>query len=713
MSARFRFCALLLLTLLCASLAVGQKSATSSVKSLFTPQPKTPAAEPTPPAATPAPQPASLAIPLPDVAARSEDLTRMLRDIVNGLPTSQQLEAMRTTLDERREELQSKQQDLDALLAATPSTLEIREEQNYWQAMEEETALSRRQLLDWANAAQSAIQQLQAQLPQWKATLEANQATPELGPTLDVIQQAVHNIQQLQAQAQDQLRVIVNLQVRAASQDQLALDSIDRLTKAQGHLEGRLLERDSLPLWQLGRRRDVGESNELFTSAGARLRGIRAFSRDTRGALAGLLVLLLLSLFGAYRLHLATRGVQPATAEQDKALRITHHWFALGILPPLLVSYLLAPLAPLPLIGLGILLSFIPLLALLPPLIEPRFRTLLYWLAGVYLVDAAVSWISFSPTHKREVQFVTNLAVLVVFAILVRPSRMSIAEGASRARRLRVFGMQLAVLILGISLIANLFGYVKLSQFLGFLSLFSTFIAISVFAGLRVFTLLLLEGIDAPPAQQLAMIRLHRDAIARWVPRILQWIGIFIWLTATLDLMGLREWVIKRIDDVLDFHIAGGSSDITLKGVLGFFLILLIGYAISSTVRFLVREELLSRFHLSRGLPELLASTLHYLLLLAGVLSGDQRRRRRAQQVHRAHRSAGRRRRLRPAEYRQQLRLRPHSPVRAPDSHWRRARHRRHYRQGHAHRHPLQHGQDLPGSRGHHSQCQLHLRQGD
>src|SRR5581483_9550576 len=37
---------------------------------------------------------------------------------------------------------------------------------------------------------------------------------------------------------------------------------------------------------------------------------------------------------------------------------------------------------------------------------------------------------------------------------------------------------------------------------------------------------------------------------------------------------------------------------------------------ISSSIRFLLREELLSRFHLSRGLPDLFASTLHYLLLL-------------------------------------------------------------------------------------------------
>ena len=64
------------------------------------------------------------------------------------------------------------------------------------------------------------------------------------------------------------------------------------------------------------------------------------------------------------------------------------------------------------------------------------------------------------------------------------------------------------------------------------------------------------------------------------------------------------------------FSIAGGSSGVTLGGVLGFFLILLVGYGISSACAFCCARNLLSRFHLSRGLPELISSTLHYLLLL-------------------------------------------------------------------------------------------------
>ncbi len=588
------------------------QSLTGGAKKDSTP-PAPAVAPPAPAVTTPAP---SVAIPLPDVAARSEDLNRLLRDVAEQLPAPEQLDTSKTILDEREADLQSKLKEVDGLLAGAPSSLEVREEENYWRTIEKETAASRQQLLDWANAAQSAIQKLQAQQPQWTATLAENQASPGLGPTLDVIHSSVDAIQQLLTRAQAQLRLIVNLQVRAATQDQLALNVLDQLAKARGRLEGRLLERDSLPLWQLTQRHQIGENSEFFLTASARLRSIQAFARDNTGPLTGLAILLILSLFGAYRLHLATRHLKPVDDSQAKVLHIARHWIALGLLLPLLCGYLLAPFAPLALIGLGILVSLVPILILLPPSMDPRYRKLLYCLFGVYALNAFVVWMSLSPAHKREVQFLANLAIFLAFLILVRPSRMSRLERASRSQHIFLFGMRLAVAILGISLVANFFGYVKLAQSMGYLALYSTFIAISMLAGVRIFTQLLLAGIEVPAAQQLAAVRLHRDGIVRWVPRLLRWTGIFIWLIATLDLMGVRDLVTGWIFELLDFHIAGRSANVTLGGVVGCFLILLVGYAISSALRFLLREELLSHFHLSRGLPELIASTLHYLLLL-------------------------------------------------------------------------------------------------
>ena len=589
----------------------------SAAKLLLGKTEEKPAAAPTTPApAPPAPTPQPVAIPLPDVATRSEDLKRLLRGISEKLPTTDQLAAIQSQLQDRSAQLTTQQKETDALLAATPNTLELREQENFWRNKQKETASTRRELHDWANAAQSAVQQITAQQPAWNATLQENENTPGLGPAQDVIQDSVNRLQQLMGQAQDQLRVIVNLQVVAANQDQAALDVVDELERAREFQDSRLLEQDSLPLWQLTERHQTGETGEMYLAASTRLLGIRAFATENAGAISALALLALFSLAVAFRLHLLARGLQAETPEQQQALHITRHWIALGFLPPLLFGYLLAPVAPVPLIGLVILISFVPIVILLPPFIQPRFRRLLYSMAGVYALSALVAWVNFSPATKREVQFAINLALLAVFAYLVSPPRLAHLPEESRVHRLLVFGIRLAVLLLGGCIAANLFGYVKLAQFLGVLCLYSSFIAISMVTGVRIFTRLLLEGIDRPGAQQLAVVRSYRDGIVRWLPRLFTWAGILIWLTATVNLLGLSEWVTKQFRAVLDYRIAGGSVGVTLGGVLGFFLILLVGYSGSAIIRFLVREELLSRFHLSRGLPELIASTLHYLLLL-------------------------------------------------------------------------------------------------
>ena len=99
------------------------------------------------------------------------------------------------------------------MLAGSPSAMEVREQETYWHIFSTEGAATRRQLLDWANAAQSAVQQLQTLQPQWTLTLEENKNTPDLGPTLDVIRGRRQKHSDDQSQAQELLRMIVNLQV--------------------------------------------------------------------------------------------------------------------------------------------------------------------------------------------------------------------------------------------------------------------------------------------------------------------------------------------------------------------------------------------------------------------------------------------------------------------------------------------------------------------
>ncbi len=617
LSASAGYVVLILLFLAAPTLAQPGVSLSSLLGNKNNSQATQPAAPPTPP--TGAQPPA--AIPLPGVSTRAEELARLLRDIKGQLPTRDQLDAVKASVAERDTELATKQKEVETLLAGSIGGLELREQETYWHGFSSEGAATRKQLSDWANTAQTAVLQLQALQPQWDLTLQENEATPDLGPTLEVIRDAVKSIQTTKVHAQDLLRVIVNLQVTAASQHQAALEVLDQLEKSREQLKGRLLHRDRLPLWQFFQRRQQAETTDFLHSANARVIGIESFAQENLWIFILFGVVALLSLLGAYRLSVATRGISPSGDIQKWALDIVSHWVALGILPPLLLTFLLAPIAPLSLLGIAILLSFFSILILLPPLIEPRFRLPLYYLVAVYLFNSALMWVSLSSAAKREIQFLGSMAAVVLFAYLLRPKRLAQVERPSRSHEVLIFAARLAVAILAAAQLANLFGYYKLSQSLSGICIYSTFIALAVFTAQRVFSILVIAALEAPSAERLAVVRLHRAAICRWIPRVAHLTGILLWFGATLDLMGARIWVQDRIGAVLNFNIAGGSSNITLGGVLGFWTILLLGFALSTSLRFLLREEVLKRMHLKRGIPELISTTLHYLLLLLVFLS--------------------------------------------------------------------------------------------
>ena len=147
-------------------------------------------------------------------------------------------------------------------------------------------------------------------------------------------------------------------------------------------------------------------------------------------------------------------------------------------------GYLLVPNAPISLIGIVILISFVPILVLLPPFLERRFRLMLYFLVGFSAFNALVTWIPVNPTFKRELHFLGHCTLFFFFAYVLPPFSAARTKGVSLVRRLVLLGIWLAVAALGVALFADFFGYVRLSQFLAAACLYSAFIAISAFTAL-------------------------------------------------------------------------------------------------------------------------------------------------------------------------------------------------------------------------------------
>ncbi|HUO61103.1 MAG TPA: mechanosensitive ion channel domain-containing protein [Candidatus Acidoferrales bacterium] len=603
---------LLCLALVCHAQNPISQLVTGKSKPADTPAATAPAASSAADAQSAAPQ----IIPLPEVAVQSETLSQTLGSITATLPTNEQLAAINSGIAEHGTTLNTKREEVEALLSGSPSSSELREQENYWRGFQNLSSGWRKQLLGWANVAQGAVDQLDKLEPQWVATLDAYKNETELAPVVRLIRENLANVRKLRSRAMDELQLIVKMQIATGAQDQAAADVISRLSIAQQAFNEGLLTRDSLPFWQPSARRQQGENKDLYSTASSRWTAIREFAREHKGIVAFLLVLAAISLAMASRLRNATRTLETTLQIKPDARLLLERWIALGVLAPLLLAYVLAPAAPLPLNGLVVLASFFPILRLLAPLLGPQNRLMLYCLAGYYALATAVSWISVNFVLKREIGFLVVLLLFGTFAYLLRPKRSHSFATLSGGKRLLLLGARFAVATLGVSLVANFCGYVRLAQYLSLACVFSVFIGVSMYTGTRVYTTLLTAALELPQAERLAAARLHRERLLRWTPRIFVTIAVLVWLSSTLDLLRLHDGVASAIEGVLSFRIAGSASEITLGSVLGFFLMLAVGYLVASAIRFLLREEVLSRFHLARGLPDLIASTVYYLLLL-------------------------------------------------------------------------------------------------
>ncbi len=595
----------------------GTKPSSNPLSSLLKEKPKAPVVTPELPAAIPE-QPVPIS--LPDVAARSMDLGQALRDASAKLPTADQIDSLQKDIGDNGALIDSKVEEANRLLAGNPNSLEVREEENYWRGIAAFTASWQQQLLTWANDAQATVNMVDAQEPVWSATLEANKDNRDLGPVLTVLESNLADLRRLRKQAQGVLQTAVKLQIQVGSFDQTAETMVSQLSQVRIKLKGHLLDRDSLPLWKLSSRRQTGESAGLFNSVNSRMVAVAYYLAEQGTAIVVLLAVWIGSLTLAKRLHSMVRGKQPEDDLEADAYRILRHWMALGLLPPLILGYALAPSAPITLLGFIIVLSFVPILIILPPLISSRMRVLLYAFAALYGFNWTVALLGLGPVIRRDVQFFSNLALFAFLAYRVRPSQVNPREDTWWGRVIWL-GVRAAVLVLGVSLGANLLGYVKLSQYLAVAFIYSTFVAISIFTAVRVFTILLTVGMRSPQAERFAAVRLHRKAVERWAPRVLRWIGVFVWSTAALQLLGLMDVTTAALQKFRDFQIAGSASGVTFGSLLGFFLILALGYTIASSIRFLFREEVLGRFQMSRGLPELISSIIYYSLLLLVALA--------------------------------------------------------------------------------------------
>jgi len=170
--------------------------------------------------------------------------------------------------------------------------------------------------------------------------------------------------------------------------------------------------------------------------------------------------------------------------------------------------------------------------------------------------------------------------------------------------------------LLGLCFLLNFIGYSALALTLQNVLLLAASLGIVLYTAVRAALVFVTTFLEEDRARSLATIRLREKAILRWATPLLVVVAWIFWLGMTLDLLTLRVQAVSWASQVMNSSIDLGKTSFSPRDVVTFLLVLLAGFALSRVVRFFLLEDVLARFDMERGLPEVISTTIYYLLVV-------------------------------------------------------------------------------------------------
>lgn len=572
----------------------------------------------------PAPEP--LAIALPDVVKRADDVEGRLRELAARLGAGSEVAEVERALPSLAGSLDDRVEETKAIIAEDVSMDFLGDVEMEWLSRREAVAGWIEALTDHATQLESDLAGLDALLAVWKETRETarEKAPPKLRARID---ETVAAITAARAGTDRQLDRVLTLQTTASDQRERVVEAFEMVRAAREAALGDLFTAASPPVWSADFREalaaDLGEG--FSDAADAQVQTVAGWVEEEQGGpgfvlLAMLTVGLVLGLAAGRR---RLRAAQEAGPGLEEAAPIFEHPVAAGLLLALLLAPALFPDAPRIVFQLFYAAVLVPAVLLLRRLAAPALHPLLYALVGFFFTDRVRQILEPLPAAERVVFLLQIAAGVGILVWLARPARLAqIPTEAARSRLLRSVGVaeRIALALLVLALVAGSAGYVRMERLLGNAVFGSAYAAVVLYAVVRISSVLLHFVLRVAPLRHLGMAIRHRALLERRGDWLLRLAGYGTWAWATLNLLEIRDPLAESVRGVLGAEIPVGAVSLSPGDVLAFAITVWAAFLLSRFLRFVLEEDVFPRARMQRGMPYAISTLLHYAVLLLGFL---------------------------------------------------------------------------------------------
>lgn len=328
--------------------------------------------------------------------------------------------------------------------------------------------------------------------------------------------------------------------------------------------------------------------------------------------------LLLIAAIILYRVRKAARACIAANPSILVGSSVFERPFALAMLLALMLTpWLYASTSSVLTDAAGILL-IVPVLWIVLPLLNRPIRPVLHILAIFYVMDWLRDLIEADPFITRIIFIVEMLAAMGLIIWLIRVKAL---QGSSNRwqKPIRLW-LNIALVLLAISVVAATTGYVRLSVLMGHGVLNSAYLAVLLTALIRAADSSIALALRSHFAQTINVIHQRTDTIRNNIKRLLSIIIAFIWLQLTLDLFALWDYVATLFHTILFSELNAGSITLSLADVVAFIATIFIAIFLSRFITTILDEDVYQRVQLGRGVSFAISAVVKYSIIVLGFL---------------------------------------------------------------------------------------------
>jgi len=556
-------------------------------------------------------------IPVPQIADEAMHLDQRLRAVADRLAPELVLSEIEQEVNQLREPTGEKARETEASIQSGAVLAELQQSLLDWQSLSEQVTDLADNLRGRATSLETEVRSLRDTESRWTRTYNQMRAEKSPPKLIQLARQAAADIRAAVKLVEGQRSRVAALQQSVAEQGSIVSGEIENLKKAMAQWQRSLLEPDSPKLWEAQFRQQTDESlaRSLRRSYAGDVTRLANFLRAKRSWLFGI-ALLTLAAFALF----VRRGRRSKTGSLDSAgsgdtVDVFRRPASLALLVGVVAIMPLASDAPASVRGLASLLTVIPVVRLLLPRLPSRIRILPVALIASVLIWQLLRFLQVPIWIKRDLLAILCLAVAAMFWRLGRAVRRDQTESqrAPAATRAVIWG-GLALIVT--ALLANIFGYFRLSDLLIHGTLVSAYRAVALYTVFVVGNSIISCTLQTHASRHLATLNTEVDRVTRQLSFALGLVVFLVWLNTSLNVFTVRETVYGAISAALKYQISIGSATFAFSSILAFILTLLFGYLIATVTRAILGEVILPRFKLERGLPNAIATITHYVVLV-------------------------------------------------------------------------------------------------